>query len=153
MIFPINGKVRHQLTIDPTVWIFDERKVAIEKIGQPADTSEQEAYYAKMGAAWDKGIMEGSRTDHNRPMTRAEKEAALQGSFAMALAPFIRNAELLPEATAIRFEGEETVELPLEQLAEVYLQFSQDGKVLADGPVHLLHGQRIVKSVHTVTVI
>jgi len=50
MIFPINGKVRHQLTIDPTVWIFDERKVAIEKIGQPADTSEQEAYYAKIGA-------------------------------------------------------------------------------------------------------
>ncbi len=71
----------------------------------------------------------------------------------MALAPFIRNAELLPEATAIRFEGEETVELPLEKLDEVYLQFSQDGKVLSDGPVHLLHGQRIVKSIHTVTVI
>ncbi|MGI1804970.1 hypothetical protein ACRPK8_04455 [Exiguobacterium sp. TDN 0502] len=153
MIFPINGKVRHQLTIDPTVWIFDERKVAVEKIGQPADTSEQEAYYAKMGAAWDKGIMEGSRTDHNRPMTRAEKEAALQGSFAMSLAPFIRNAELLPDATAIRFEGEEIVEVPLEQLNDIYLQFSKDGKVLTDGPVYLLHGQQVIKSVHTVTVL
>ena len=153
MIFPINGKVRHQLTIDPTVWIFDERKVAVEKIGQPADTSEQEAYYAKMGAAWDKGIMEGSRTDHNRPMTRAEKEAALQGSFAMSLAPFIRNAELLPDATAIRFEGEEIVEVPLEQLDDIYLQFSKDGKVLTDGPVYLLHEQQVIKSVHTVTVL
>ncbi len=86
MIFPITGNVRYPLTIDPTVWIFDERKIEVDHIGKEVGDNAQEAYYAKMGAAWDKGITEGSRTDHNKPMTREEKDAALRGSFAMPLA-------------------------------------------------------------------
>lgn len=152
MIFPITGKVRYSLTIDPTVWIFDERKIEVDQIGKATDDNAQEAYYAKMGAAWDKGITEGSRTDHNKPMTREEKDAALRGTFAMPLAPFIQNAEVLDEATMLRFEGTETVELALHCLPELYLQFSKDGKVLTDGPVHLLYQDQIVRSVERITV-
>lgn len=153
MIFPITGNVRYPLTIDPTVWIFDERKIEVDQIGKEVGDNAQEAYYAKMGAAWDKGITEGSRTDHNKPMTREEKDAALRGTFAMPLAPFIQNAETLEGASALRFEGTETVELNLSTLPELYLQFSKDGKVLSDGPVHLLYRNQIVRSVTRITVV
>lgn len=153
MIFPITGNVRYPLTIDPTVWIFDERKIEVDQIGKQIADNAQEAYYAKMGAAWDKGITEGSRTDHNKPMTREEKDAALRGTFAMPLAPFIRNAELFEGATTLRFEGVETVELDLSALPDMYLQFSKDGKVLTDGPVHLLYRDQIVRSVERITVL
>lgn len=153
MIFPITGNVRYPLTIDPTVWIFDERKIEVDQIGKQIADNAQEAYYAKMGAAWDKGITEGSRTDHNKPMTREEKDAALRGTFAMPLAAFIRNAEVLEGATTLRFEGVETVELDLSALPDMYLQFSKDGKVLTDGPVHLLYRDQIVRSVERITVL
>ncbi|MGX8176117.1 hypothetical protein ACWS7L_01370 [Exiguobacterium artemiae] len=153
MIFPITGNVRYPLTIDPTVWIFDERKIEVDQIGKQIADNAQEAYYAKMGAAWDKGITEGSRTDHNKPMTREEKDAALRGTFAMPLAPFIRNAEVFEGATTLRFEGVETVELDLSALPDMYLQFSKDGKVLTDGPVHLLYRDQIVRSVERITVL
>lgn len=153
MIFPITGKVRYTLTIDPTVWIFDDRKIAVEQIGQETEHNAAEAYYAKMGAAWDKGITEGSRTDHNKPMTREEKDDALRGTFAMPLLSFITNAEVLDDASQLRFEGIDTVELPLEVLPQLYLQFSKDGKVLTDGPVHLLYQDQVVRSVNRITVI
>lgn len=153
MIFPITGNVRYPLTIDPTVWIFDERKIEVDQIGKQIADNAQEAYYAKMGAAWDKGITEGSRTDHNKPMTREEKDAALRGTFAMPLAPFIRNAKVFEGATTLRFEGVETVELDLSALPDMYLQFSKDGKVLTDGPVHLLYRDQIVRSVERITVL
>lgn len=153
MIFPITGNVRYPLTIDPTVWIFDERKIEVDQIGKQIADNAQDAYYAKMGAAWDKGITEGSRTDHNKPMTREEKDAALRGTFAMPLAPFIRNAEVFEGATTLRFEGVETVELDLSALPDMYLQFSKDGKVLTDGPVHLLYRNQLVRSVERITVL
>ncbi|AFS70954.1 MULTISPECIES: hypothetical protein [Exiguobacterium] len=153
MIFPITGNVRYPLTIDPTVWIFDERKIEVNQIGKTIDDNAQEAYYAKMGAAWDKGITEGSRTDHNKPMTREEKDAALRGTFAMPLAPFIQNAEVLDGATSLRFEGAETIELALSTLPELYLQFSKDGKVLTDGPVHLLYQNHVIRSIERITVL
>lgn len=150
MIFPIRGLVRYPLTIDPTVWIFDDRKIPVEEIGKEQAYDASEAYYAKMGAAWDKGITEGTRTDHNKPMTREEKDAALTGSFAVPLAPFIGNAEPAAEASKLVFEGEETIELPLSELSACYLQFSQDGKVLPDGPVYLIHEGSVTKKITSI---
>ena len=50
MIFPLDGAVRHALTIDPTVWIFDDRKRNVEDLDRAVE-SDNEAYYAKMGKA------------------------------------------------------------------------------------------------------
>lgn len=151
MIFPLDGAVRHALTIDPTVWIFDDRKRNIEELDRAVE-NDNEAYYAKMGKAWDDGLTQGTRIDHNKPMTRADKDAALRDSFAMPFAPFLQNAEPIATATHVRFYGESVLTLPIDEARTVYLQFSKDGKVLTDGPVYVLHHQQVLRGVHHIAV-
>ncbi|QUE85760.1 MULTISPECIES: hypothetical protein [Exiguobacterium] len=151
MIFPLDGAVRHALTIDPTVWIFDERKRNVEALDSELE-SDQDAYYAKMGKAWDEGLTQGARIDHNKPMSRADKDAALRDSFAMPFAPFLQNAEPLTTATHVSFYGETTLTLSLAEARTVYLQFSKDGKVLTDGPVYVLYDNQCIRSVDHIVV-
>lgn len=151
MIFPLTGDVRHSLTIDPTVWIFDERKRNIEELNRPSE-DESDQYYAKMGKAWDEGLMQGARIDHNRPMSRTDKDAALRDSFAMPLAPFVANAEPLDHATHVVFYGVETLQLPLEELDHIFLQFSHNGKVLSDGPVYVLYAGETLRQVNRIEI-
>ncbi len=152
MIFPLDGAVRHNLTIDPTVWIFDERKRKIEELDSVTE-NDREAYYAKMGKAWDDGLSQGTRIDHNKPMSRQDKDAALRDSFAMPLAPFLNNAEPVDLATHIRFYGETVLTIPLNEAPLVHLQFSKDGKVLADGPVYVLYNNQVIRQVNHITVL
>lgn len=152
MIFPLDGAVRYSLTIDPTVWIFDERKRKIEELDSVTE-NDREAYYAKMGKAWDDGLSQGTRVDHNKPMSRQDKDAALRDSFAMPLAPFLNNAEPVDLATHIRFYGETVLTIPLNEAPLVHLQFSKDGKVLADGPVYVLYDNQVIRQVNHITVL
>lgn len=152
MIFPLDGAVCHSLTIDPTVWIFDERKRKIEDLDSVTE-NDREAYYAKMGKAWDDGLSQGTRIDHNKPMSRQDKDAALRDSFAMPLAPFLNNAEPIELATHVRFYGETILTLSLSEASQVYLQFSKDGKVLTDGPVYVLYEDQVIRQVNHITVL
>ena len=152
MIFPLDGAVRHPLTIDPTVWIFDERKRNVEELDKTVE-NDSEAYYAKMGKAWDEGLAQGSKIDHNKPMSRADKDAALRDSFAMPLAPFLQNTEPEENATHVRFYGDTVLTLPLDEVSSVYLQFSQNGKVLSDGPVYVLYDHQVIRNVKHITVL
>ncbi|WP_214827229.1 hypothetical protein [Exiguobacterium algae] len=152
MIFPLDGAVRHPLTIDPTVWIFDERKRNVEELDKTVE-NDSEAYYAKMGKAWDEGLAQGSKIDHNKPMSRADKDAALRDSFAMPLAPFLQNTEPEEHATHVRFYGDTVLTLPLDEASTVYLQFSQNGKVLSDGPVYVLYDHQVIRNVNHITVL
>ncbi|MFN4215493.1 MULTISPECIES: hypothetical protein [unclassified Exiguobacterium] len=151
MIFPLDGAVRHALTIDPTVWIFDDRKRNVDELDRETE-NDNDAYYAKMGKAWDDGLTQGTRVDHNKPMSRADKDAALRDSFAMPFAPFLKNAEPLASATHVSFYGETTLTIPLVDAPLVYLQFSKDGKVLADGPVYVLYDNQCIRAVDHIVV-
>lgn len=151
MIFPLDGAVRHALTIDPTVWIFDERKRKVDELDQDVE-NDSDAYYAKMGKAWDDGLTQGTRVDHNKPMSRADKDAALRDSFAMPFAPFLQNAEPLDTATHVSFYGETVLTIPLAEVGSIYLQFSKDGKVLVDGPVYALYDNQIIRQVDHIVV-
>jgi hypothetical protein len=70
----------------------------------------------------------------------AEMKKALEGDYGMRLAPFIENAQPLPEASHVRLhrkEGEPIL-IPLEKAKTAILQFSKDGKPIREnGPVHL----------------
>lgn len=151
MIFPLDGAVRHPLTIDPTVWIFDDRKRNVEELDREVE-NDAEAYYAKMGKAWDDGLTQGSRIDHNKPMSRADKDSALRDSFAMPFSPFLSNAEPLDHATHVSFYGDTTLTIPITAADEIYLQFSQDGKVLSDGPVYVLYDRQVIRNVNHIVV-
>lgn len=57
----ISGKVRFPLTIDPSVWIFDDRKVDLTTyFHEPQqETSELETYLKHTSEHWDREIRDG----------------------------------------------------------------------------------------------
>ncbi len=144
-IIPITGKVKFSITLDPGVWIFDDRKVDLHTYfsGQKEEQPQEEDEIKKISAYWDREIQEGAVLP---PTLKTEKtfakEKIITGTFAMPLAPFLRNAEALPEATTLTIVTENgEVTIPLEQAYEAILGFSKDGKPLKeDGPVHFYFG-------------
>lgn len=142
-IIPIKGAVKYQLTLDPTVWIFDDRKLDLTTYFVTEKVEEDnEKYLRDMGAHWSREIMEGAVFPPTLKTERKFDRKGMQtGTFGMAIKPFLKNAEILDEAKEVVFEctTEEEIVFPLEQAASLIFKFSQDGKpLLEDGPVHVL---------------
>ncbi|MEK4629687.1 MAG: peptidyl-prolyl cis-trans isomerase [Solibacillus sp.] len=144
-IIPIKGAVTYQLTLDPTVWIFDDRKLDLTTYFDTEKVEEDnEKYLRDMGAHWSREIMEGAVFPPTLKTERKfDRKGMLTGTFGMEIKPFLNNAEILPTATEVVFEcaANEEISFPLEQVENFILKFSQDGKPLTeDGPVHILFG-------------
>lgn len=149
-VFFIDGDVKHPLTIDPTVWIFDERKVDLETIFDEIDAEEEEdkllAYTKAISKQWDKEITEGAtppNPNSNQNIIRYEKQKLIHGSFAMPLRPFLENTEPDDNAKTVEIvqkDGNTTVVTYEEGLA-LLAGFAKDGKKLEeDGPIHIYYG-------------
>lgn len=143
-IIPIKGNVKHIITLDPTVWIFDDRKIDLDTffIEEQVQRDEDEEYKENMGKHWSREIMEGATFP---PTLKTEKKfdrkKLISGTFAISLDQFVKNAIPEENATTITFTSIDgtTYPFPLSQLKDFLLKFSQDGKPLIDdGPVHLL---------------
>lgn len=143
-IIPIKGAVTYKLTLDPSVWIFDDRKLDLNTYF--TNTTEEEdsdiKYMREVGAHWSREIMEGATFPPTLKSERKfDRQGMENGTFGMQIAPFLKNAVLTPEATNIVFEcgnGEEH-SFPIEEANQLIFQFSQEGKPLTeDGPVYLI---------------
>lgn len=142
-IIPIKGAVKFNITLDPTVWIFDDRKIDLDDFfsGEYEYKDELEEYAKVTSAHWSREIIEGST---NPPTLKTEKKyertKVLTSTFGIDLKQFIFNAEPLKEATSLIIEttdGEQSI--PFEELDTLLLKFSHKGKPLKeDGPVHVL---------------
>lgn len=145
-IIPIKGAVTYQLTLDPTVWIFDDRKLDLNTY---FDVKEQEEdadtkYMREVGAHWSREIMEGATFPPTLKSERKfDRKGMETGTFGIELRHFLKNAEIKPEATNIIFECKDGKEYPfsIEEANTLILKYSQDGKpLLEEGPVHVLFG-------------
>lgn len=143
MIIPVKGNVKFPITIDPTVWIFDDRKVDLDEFfsEQYTEVNEEVEYTDVTSKQWSREITEGAIFP---PTLKSEKKyertKLLTNSYAMAIQPFIQNAEPEASATHLVVEGEKEVRYPLSELGSLLVQFSEKGKPLKeDGPVYLLH--------------
>lgn len=143
MIIPVKGNVKFPITIDPTVWIFDDRKVDLDEFFSEhyKEVNAEEEYTDVTSKQWSREITEGAVFP---PTLKSEKKyertKLLTNSYAMAIQPFIQNAEPLSSATHLVVEGEDEVRYPLSEIASLLVQFSEKGKPLKeDGPVYLLH--------------
>ncbi|WP_017727155.1 hypothetical protein [Halalkalibacterium ligniniphilum] len=147
-IFFIDGHVNHPLTIDPSVWIFDERKVDLTTYFKelPFQDDVETAYKKAISAQWDKEITEGSeppRPNSNGNELKYEKQKLMNGTFGMPFRPFLLNAEPLKEAknVTIHTADGELFTYEFEVAASFILGFSKQGKPLKeDGPVHVYLG-------------
>ncbi|SER59303.1 hypothetical protein [Psychrobacillus sp. OK032] len=142
-IIPIIGAVKFTITLDPTVWIFDDRKIDLDEFfsGEYEYKDELEEYTKVTSAHWSREIIEGSTVP---PTLQSEKKyertKVLTSSYGVELKSFILNAEPLPEASKLiieTIEGEHS--FTLNELDTLLLKFSHKGKPLReDGPVHVI---------------
>jgi hypothetical protein len=140
MIVPITGNVTYPITLDPTVWIFDDRKIEFEHAFQYSTETKEEDELEKASERFNREVYQQSaKPPVNRSIKKFEREKILQSTYVMPLGDFIDNAEVKPgaeNATLATEKGE--VVISLEELKESYFLFARDGKPLTeDGPVHL----------------
>ncbi|SFJ92160.1 hypothetical protein SAMN04487936_105219 [Halobacillus dabanensis] len=143
MIVQIEGNVKFPITLDPTVWIFDDRKKTFSEIfeGEENETDHlEEDELKRRSTRFDREVYQQKiNPPVNKSINRYEKQRILKGTFLMPLKPFLHTSEPLKDvkkATLVTHEGEEIVDADV--LAESLLHFSEDGKPLQEqGPVHL----------------
>ncbi|GGG20777.1 hypothetical protein GCM10007425_13980 [Lysinibacillus alkalisoli] len=142
-IITISGDVKFPLTLDPTVWIFDDRKVDLTTYftEQIEEEDEDIKYMRAVGQHWSREIMEGATFPPTLKSERKFDRKGMQtGTFGIHLHHFIKNAEVHETATEVVFQLQDdtTHTVTLEDAKTLLLKFSQDGKMVEDGPVHIL---------------
>ncbi|WLR53626.1 peptidyl-prolyl cis-trans isomerase [Mesobacillus subterraneus] len=141
-IIPIKGKVKYKITLDPGVWIFDDRKVDLNTyFSEDQERGDDlEEYTKSVSKHWDREIMEGAVYPPTlKTEVKFEKEKVLNGTFGIPFKPFLVNSE--PEQTAnnvvIEYGENDQLSLSLEEASGLILGFSENGKPLKeDGPLH-----------------
>jgi hypothetical protein len=144
-ILLITGQVKFTITLDPGVWIFDDRRIDLTTYfsSQQTNVNELEEYTKTVSKHWDREIMEGAIYPPTlKTEKRFEKEKVMIGTFGIPLKPFLQNAE--PNQNASLVVIKTTVEdhqIPLDIAEGLILGYSKAGKPLkGDGPVHVYYG-------------
>lgn len=145
-IILIDGLVDYKITLDPSVWIFDDQKIDLNadffsaKDSGQAGKDDQEDYTKAISKYWEREIQEGAVFPKTlKTEKRFEKEKLITGTFGMSLRRFIQNASPKMGASQMIIETvSEKVAIPLDKGLDAILAFSKDGKPLKeDGPVHV----------------
>ncbi|TQR17859.1 peptidyl-prolyl cis-trans isomerase [Psychrobacillus vulpis] len=142
-IIPIKGEVKFNITLDPTVWIFDDRRIDLDEFfsGKYEYKDELEEYTKVTSAHWSREIIEGATYPPTlKTEKKYERTKVLTSTFGVELKQFILNAEPLKNATILVVETSEgDHSFPFTELDSLLLKFSHKGKPLReDGPVHVL---------------
>ncbi|MGN7468746.1 hypothetical protein [Brevibacillus sp. SAFN-007a] len=154
-VIVFKGAVTYPITLDPTVWVFDERKFDLNTYTGEEDTSlsGQTHYLQGTGTQWDKELREGAQLPSERK-SLAEERKVLDGDYGIRLEPFIANAAPLPEATHVRLhrENADPIVLPLSEAKRAILQFAKAGKPIKEnGPVYLYSPEALLKKEAPIT--
>ncbi|MFC5557933.1 peptidyl-prolyl cis-trans isomerase [Ureibacillus thermophilus] len=145
-IIPIKGKVKYKLTLDPSVWIFDDRRIDLKTYFTKPKEEENEdlKYLFKMGEHWSREIMEGATFPPTLKTERKfDRKGMETGTFGMEIKYFLNNAEIEEDATKVVFECKDGTEhaFSIDEAYTLIFKYSQDGKPLTeDGPVHIIFG-------------
>lgn len=141
MIIQMKGKIKFPITLDASVWIFDDRKVILEDAFTGQKEEVKDDSYKKTAQMFDQEVYFQSKIKPpvNKSINRFEKEKILKHSFVMPIETFIRSAEPEADVEHVRLKtNEDDVIITLDQLLNTYFLFSLNGKPLKeDGPVHL----------------
>jgi hypothetical protein len=144
-IIIISGKVKYPITLDPGVWIFDDRRVDLTTFFSTKieKSNSLEEYTKAVSKHWDREITEGAIYPPTlKSEKKFEKEKVLTGTFGIHFRPFLLNAEPSTDANLIVIQSlDGDYEYPLETAFDFILGFSNKGKPLTeDGPVHVYLG-------------
>jgi hypothetical protein len=143
-VIQIKGNVKHSITLDPSIWIFDDRRIDLTKFftDDYIEKDEMEEYKKAMGKHWSREIMEGATFPPTLEVEREFEESKdITGTYGIYLHHFVKNSVPNDDAKTISFvtDDGESYSFPLTKLDDILLQYSIDGKPLREnGPVHVL---------------
>ncbi len=143
MIIQFSGKVKFPITLDASVWIFDDRKIIFDEAFSEKPKEEPVNQLEKAAERFNVEVYQQKiKPPVNKSINKYEREQILVNTYVMPIYEFIENAEVDADATkAILTTTKGPVEISLEKLNSSYLLFSVEGKpVKEDGPVHLFFG-------------
>lgn len=146
MIIQIKGKVTYPITLDPSVWIFDDRKIMFEEAFTAKETKQEIDPAQKAAELFNQELysLKSIKPPVNKSLSKPEQKKALIHSFVMPIKDFIATAAIENEAKrAVLTTNEDDVILSLDQLKEALFLFAIDGKQIDaenDGPVYLYFG-------------
>ncbi|WP_175615422.1 hypothetical protein [Piscibacillus halophilus] len=141
LIVQIEGNVKHPITLDPTVWIFDDRKILLDEAFQVEHQEAQSE--SEQEKPWNRDqYQQQLNPPINESIKRFDKKKVLESSYLMPLSYFLPNAEPNEDASkAILHTEQDSKEIDFHDLKTSLLLFALDGKPLTeDGPVHLYFG-------------
>lgn len=133
MIIQVKGNVTYPITLDPSVWIFDDRKVKIEN----AFTDDITDSHNKVE---DNSKLNKPPVNHS--IKKYNKKELLQNSYVMPIREFLEHAEIKENAKAAHLHTiNGMVEISIDSLLNAFLWFAIDGKQIKEqGPAYLLYG-------------
>lgn len=140
MIIQLGGKVNFPITLDASVWIFDDRKVLFEEAFIQKKEAKQDDSLKRAAERFNQEIYQQKLNPPiNKSINKFEREKILKNSYLMPIKSFVESAEFKDDAKSVvltRHKGE--IEISLDQLLNSYFLFADKGKPLAEeGPVHL----------------
>ncbi|KIL47580.1 molybdopterin-binding protein [Jeotgalibacillus campisalis] len=140
---PVTGKVKYEITLDPGVWILDDRKIDLLTYfdEDQLHKDELEEYTKAVASHFSREIQEGSIYPPTlKTEKKFQKQKMLTGTFGIPLKPFLENAEPYAEADTLTIETSNGLKrFPIDEALTFILAFSYEGKPLTeDGPVHIL---------------
>lgn len=143
-VIQITGNVRHSITLDPGIWIFDDRRIDLNAFFTKdyVEKDELEEYKKNIGKHWSREIMEGATFPPTLETEKAfEQSKDITGTYGIYLHHFLKNATPNEDATSIIFvtQDDEKFSYPLDMTEEFILKYSNEGQpIREDGPVHIL---------------
>lgn len=144
MIVQLKGNVQFPLTLDPTVWIFDDRKVIFEEAFIDTKEVENDADFLRKQAEIFEEVYlsKNNKPPVQKTVAKYRKEDVLKHSYVIPLKDFILNAEAHENAErAILHRKNDQVIIAYDQLLNAYALFAIEGKPLFDdGPIHIIFG-------------
>lgn len=138
-IVRITGNVTYPVTMDPGVWIFDERRVHLDTVFTAPEEAQVISEAEKMAKAWNRQ-RRGSNPQSNQNIVHLDKRDLTEHSLGIHLAPFLENASPADDAAIVTVctSQNEKIDIDMETAFSAILAFSHKGKALKeDGPVHL----------------
>ncbi|MFC0523994.1 hypothetical protein ACFFGV_10525 [Pontibacillus salicampi] len=144
MVIQLTGNVHYTITLDPTVWIFDDRKIDFSEAFTSNHSRQQaeEDELKKQAQIWDRGVYQQKLDPPvNKSISTFDKKKILEGTYVMPLYHFLEHASIKENAVEATLETEKHSEtISLEQLQQAALLFAKDGKpIQEEGPVHLYY--------------
>src|SRR5699024_2154975 len=102
MIIQLKGQVEFPITLDPTVWIIDDRNVVLEDAFEERVEKTERKETKKAEELFNQEIysQKSIKPPVNKRLKRAEREKALKHSFVMPIKDFLDTEKIDATATA-----------------------------------------------------